>query len=224
MRGRIVTVMLAAVLLGAGAAPATQAADDDGEARTNEEVGSEACPEKDFSPQAYPVFLEAEHAMFERREPARTAQLLDQLALEGLSCFEHFPVTMLRTNAELAIRDPEFIYGMNYAPPRLMPVFDPAVHPVTYPPEAEAAGVEGDCSVTFDASRTGETRRIRTVCAHPLLTAAAEDHVRRSRFEPVIERGQAVGVRGAVLRFAFRLEPQAADEVLAYDRLVTIRR
>ncbi|MFN7056957.1 energy transducer TonB [Hyphomonas sp.] len=189
-----------------------------------DEASFEPCLETAFSPEAYPVFLEAEHAMFERREPRRTAELLDQLALRGLSCFEHFPVTILRTNAELAIRDPEFIYGENYARPRLMPVFDLSIHPIAYPPAAEAAGIEGDCSVTFDAARTGETRRVRASCTDPLLVATAEDHVRRSRFEPVTERGRAVEVPGAQLRFAFRLEPQDAEEVAAYDRFVTTRR
>ncbi|MFN3312283.1 MAG: energy transducer TonB [Hyphomonas sp.] len=182
-----------------------------------------ACGETDFSPDAKPVFLEAEHAMFERRQPERAAALLDDLALKGLSCFEQFPVSMLRTSAELAVRDPEFIYGENHAPPRLMPIFDPSVHPITYPPEAEAAGVAGDCRVTFEATRTGETRRIRTACSDQLLAPAAEDHVRRSRFEPVVERGRAVVVRDAALTFAFRLEPQDAEAVADYDRLVTIR-
>lgn len=191
-------------------------------AGTTEETG-EGCPETAFSPEAYPVFLEAEHAMFERREPARTAELLDDLALGGLSCFEHFPVTMLRTNAELAIRDPEFIYGENHAPPRLMPIFDLLTHPIPYPADAEAAGVEGDCVVNFDVTRIGLTRRIRGACSDPMLTAAAEDHVRRSRFEPVIERGRSVAVSGASLSFAFRLEPQDAETVASYDRLVTIR-
>jgi len=213
MRAGLLAIMMGLAGMAAAADTAPVAA----------EPAENSCPETDFSPEARPVFLEAEHAMFERRQPGRAAALLDDLALRGLSCFEQYPVSMLRTHAELAIRDPEFIYGENHAPPRLMPIFDLSVHPIVYPPEAEAAGVEGDCQVTFEATRSGETRRIRTACSNPLLEAAAEDHVRRSRFEPVMERGRAAVVRDAVLTFAFRLEPQDAKTVADYDRLVTTR-
>lgn len=181
----------------------------------------EACPEAAFSPENQPLYLEAEHAMFERRQPVRTIVLLEELAGRGLSCFEHYPVTMLRTHAEIARIDPAYFYGPDHAPPRPMPIFDIANQVIPYPEEAAVAEIEGDCLVSFDATREGAPRRVKASCSEAVFTSAAEGHVRNTRFEPELQNGKAVTVRGALLKFAFRLDPQDAEAVSGYDRVVT---
>lgn len=183
----------------------------------------EPCQETAFAPDNHALYLEAEHAMFERREPERAAAILEVLAGRGLSCYEHYPVTMLRTHAEIARIDRAYFYGQDHAPPRPMPIFDITNHIIPYPEEAASAETEGDCLVRFDATREGAARKVKASCSQPVFVSAAEAHVRKARFEPALENGKPVVVRGALLRFAFRLDPQDAEDVSGYDRVVTRR-
>jgi TonB family protein len=58
-----------------------------------------------------------------------------------------------------------------------------AVEPV-YPEAARRAGVSGLVILEVTIDESGEVSRVRSVRAHPMLVPAAEEAVRRSRWEP----------------------------------------
>jgi protein TonB len=82
-----------------------------------------------------------------------------------------------------------------------------------YPEDALAAGLDGVVTLMFTITTRGTTRDIVVVeSSHPSFEQAAITALGRWRYQPQMEGGQPVEVRGMQTVISFRLErPNAAD-------------
>ena len=106
--------------------------------------------------------------------------------------------------------DPEEPAGSNAAAvvdqmPEIVGGLDALVDRVVYPPEAEAAGIEGRVYVLFEVDEHGAVTRAEVVePVDPLLDQAAIEAVRATAFRPGLHDGQPVRVQ-MVLPITFTL-------------------
>jgi len=71
------------------------------------------------------------------------------------------------------------------------------VDPV-YPPDAKAAGVQGQVVMQIVISRTGDVSSLQLVSGHPLLAQAAMDAVKQWKYKPYVLNGNPVEVDSQV--------------------------
>ena len=89
--------------------------------------------------------------------------------------------------------------------PEIVGGLDALVARVVYPPEAEAAGIEGRVYVLFEVDERGAVTAAEVVePVHPLLDAAALEAVRATTFRPGAHDGRPVRVQ-MVLPITFSL-------------------
>jgi TonB family protein len=76
---------------------------------------------------------------------------------------------------------------------------------LNYPPLARQAGIMGLVRVNVDVDAFGQVQEVRTISGHPLLLESVRSMVKGLRFEPLVERGKALGFT-YVQEVNFRLE------------------
>jgi protein TonB len=92
-----------------------------------------------------------------------------------------------------AQRDENGIYrvGGTINPPRLL-------HNPVYPPDAQAAGIDGVVLAEIVVNESGTVTEANIVRSVPLLDEAALEAVRNWRYQPTLVNGQPVPVRMTV--------------------------
>ena len=84
---------------------------------------------------------------------------------------------------------------------------------LVYPPQAQAAGIEGRVLVRYDVTAEGLVRNARVDSATPPghFEAAALATVRSWRFRPLLERGEPTDAPNRVSEVVFKLDDGSYD-------------
>ena len=84
---------------------------------------------------------------------------------------------------------------------------------LVYPPQAQAAGIEGRVLVRYDVTAEGLVRNARVDSAHPPghFEAAALATVRSWRFRPLLERGEPTDAPNRVSEVVFKIDDGSYD-------------
>ena len=88
---------------------------------------------------------------------------------------------------------------------------EPIGHPMPYPSEARAKGIQGKVVVRVSISETGTVQNAEAVSGDPILTAAAIESIKSWKFKPFIKNGKPIEV-SSNLPLTFALPPTVLAE------------
>ncbi len=102
---------------------------------------------------------------------------------------------------------PTDLSGMKLATPIISNRFAQALYPPqpVYPVRAITAHLEGDCEVVLNITAQGVPYDVVATCTNNVFERNAQRAVERVRFQPGIENGRQVGLRGLVYPMEFRM-------------------